>query len=112
MQERQSAEAQNNCSFFLDTSEAKNQLDEFMELLKTRFPDGVPSEIFSNLTSLTLDVVFTEGRSTVGANGTIKVFQGFRFGSRFERLRTAVLTGEWDVHNANAPSKESSATKI
>lgn len=64
-----------------------------MELLKTRFPEGVPSELIDNLASLSRDIVFTDSCSTFGANSTMKVFQGFRFGSSFERIRTAILAG-------------------
>ncbi|MGA2300008.1 MAG: hypothetical protein ABSG77_04845 [Candidatus Acidiferrum sp.] len=97
-QKTKSAETQENCSLFLDTSEAKKQLDELMELLKSRFPGGIPDELISDLASLTFDLVFTDSRSALGANGTKEVFQGFRFGSSFELFRAAVLTGKWDIH--------------
>jgi len=86
------------CSLILDTSIAERQLSELMDLLKSRFPKGIPNELVSNFAGLSLDIFFTDRRSTLGADGSIEVFQGFRFGSGFESLRTAILAGKWDIH--------------
>lgn len=86
------------CSFFLDASAASEQLDKLMELLASRFPDGIPDLLIDDLSSLSLDMVFTDSHSTLSADGTIEVFQRFRFGSSFELFRAAVLAGKWGIH--------------
>jgi hypothetical protein len=70
-----------------------------MGLLKARFPEGIPSELIHNLTSLGRDVIFTDSRSTLCADGTVEIFQSFRFGGSFEFFRTAILTGKFEIHD-------------
>jgi hypothetical protein len=94
--------AMKNCSLVFDTSAVTNQLDDLIGLFKSHFSKGVPSELIGNLEGVALDVVFTDSRSTIGADGTIQVFQGLRLGSAFERLRAAVLAGEWDIHGVSS----------
>jgi hypothetical protein len=100
MQQRSSpiTEAQKVCALSFDTSEIAKQLNELAELLVSRFPDGIPNEILSNFASLSFDVVFADNRSTLNANGTIKISNRLRLGSGFEHLRATVLAGEWNAH--------------
>ena len=78
----------------VDTSIAEQQISELVQLIKSRFPKGVPRHVLSDLKSLSLDVVFSDHSSTLRADGTVKVIQRLRFGSRFESFRTALLTDE------------------
>ena len=62
-------------SLRFDTSEAEAQLGELMGLLESRFPEGIegiPSEFLGNPAGLCLDIIFTDCRSTVRAEGKVR----------------------------------------
>jgi hypothetical protein len=107
MQERSSTVAQTSktCSVFFDTTKIIEQLDELKRLLESRFPQGIPDKILSDLLGLSLDVVFTDSRTTSSADGTIKIVQGMRFGTCFERLGATILAFERDVHKGRSLSR-------
>lgn len=87
-----------------DTSAAQAQLDDLTTLLKSRFPSGIPNQLISDFCGLISDVILTDGGSTVGTDGTVKVLQRLRFGSRFESLTAAILAGEFDVQEITPQS--------
>jgi hypothetical protein len=91
-------ESKKVCSLSFDTTEITAQLDDLEELPESRFPEGVPSQILSDLSGLGLDVVFTDSRTAPGANGALEIFQALRLARSFERFRTTVLALEGDVH--------------
>jgi hypothetical protein len=69
-----------------------------MEWLSSLFPDGIPDGLIAKLLSLEPEIVFTDSRSTVGADGIVEIIQSFRMGSDLEVFKTAVLAGDWDNH--------------
>jgi hypothetical protein len=83
-----------------DMTEVQRQIQELMELVKVQSAEGISDRFLSNLDSLPLDVICAECRSTVRADGTIEIIQGFRLGSSFERLRATVLANKLDVAHA------------
>ena len=87
------------CSLAFDASTIQSQVDELAGLLKSSFPKGVPNDLVGNLAGLVLDVILSDSRTTLGADGTIEILYGLRLGSGFERLRAAVLADEWNIHN-------------
>lgn len=91
----------------IDASEAERQMDEFSELLQSRFLDGIPDQLIRMATELRDDIILTDSSSTLRTDGTIEIVQRFRFGSRLENLRAAILAGEFDVtHDVSDRSRE------
>lgn len=90
-----------NARLRFHTAALSGQLNELIELLKTRFPEGIPSQIISDLQGLSLDIVLSHHSSAVIADGTVEVLKGLRFGSRFEDFRAALLAGKFGVHEAS-----------
>jgi hypothetical protein len=84
-----------------DTAALLGQLNEPIELLKTRFPEGIPNQIISDIQGLSFDIVLSNYGSAVIADGTVEVLQGLRFGSRCEDFRAALLAGKFRVHEAS-----------
>ena len=97
---------QTNCSLAFDTSAIQCQLSELIELLKSRFSESIPDEFIRYVQSLSLDVIFLERSSAVCTDGSRSIIQGISFGSGFERLRAALLAGDWNVgHDENTLSR-------
>jgi hypothetical protein len=87
-----------NVELSFDTSEIDAQLHELCLLLKSRFSEGIPDLVLSDLQSLCVDVVLSNGGTTRSAGGSLEILQRLRFRFSFEDLRAALLTGKRDVH--------------
>jgi len=92
-------------SLIFDAAAAQTQMDELTELLQSRFPEGVPSQILRDFQGLLSDVILSDGGSTLGTDGTIEIVQGLRFGARFESFRAAILAGKFDVQELTPQSQ-------
>lgn len=84
-----------------DTSACSTQVNELIQLLKARFPQGIPDALIGYLDSLPFDVVLCDGGATMLADGTDEVIVRLDFGSRFEQFRTALRTGEFRFHGGS-----------
>jgi hypothetical protein len=92
-------------SLRFNTAAAQTQMDELTELLQSRFPEGVPSQLLRDFQSLLSDVILSDNGSALGTDGTVEILQGLRFGSRFESFRAAILAGKFDIHDGRALSE-------
>jgi hypothetical protein len=80
------------CRLAFDTSALETQIEELEHLLSLNFPDHFQGD----LACLCEDVVFSDCKSTVGADGTVEVRNTLRFGPKFENLVAALRAHERD----------------
>lgn len=83
----------------IDTSRIDEKINVLTSELKSRFPDGIPERVDSELSRLTNDIIFTDFSSAVGADGTRKVVQRVDFGGSFDVFTSALRAGDFDVHD-------------
>jgi hypothetical protein len=88
---------------YFDTAEFDKQLDDFLESVSLLFPDGIPDSLGLQLSEVTSDVIFTDCRSTVGADGVTKIVQSFRAGSSLHIFKTALFAGDCEDHDKRTP---------
>jgi hypothetical protein len=81
--------------FVLDNSAIEQQIKELKELSAQLFPESLPDSLIRELGCLPSDVVISYGATTLGTNGIHQTLIFVRFGSSFDRLRTAMRTGEF-----------------
>ena len=82
-------------SLIFDATEVERQIKELSELIQARFPNGIPDQFLRHFTGISLDVVFSNHSSTLMADGTIELLQGFRLGSCFENLRATIIASKF-----------------
>lgn len=82
----------------IDTSRIDDKINFLTSELKSRFPDGIPERVDSELSRLTNDIIFTDLSSTVGADGTREIVQRVDFGGCFDSFTSALRAGDFDVH--------------
>lgn len=82
----------------IDTSRIDDKITVLTSELKSRFPDGIPERVDSELSRLTIDIIFTDLSSTVGADGTREIVQRVDFGGCFDSFTSALRAGDFDVH--------------
>lgn len=82
----------------IDTSRIDDKITVLTSELKSRFPDGIPERVDSELSRLTNDIIFTDLSSTVGADGTREIVQRVDFGGCFDSFTSALRVGDFDVH--------------
>ncbi|CAM6705312.1 TPA: hypothetical protein RRV19_003621 [Klebsiella pneumoniae] len=82
----------------IDTSRIDDKITVLTSELKSRFPDGIPERVDSELSRLTNDIIFTDLSSTVGADGTREIVQRVDFGGCFDSFTSALRAGDFDVH--------------
>jgi hypothetical protein len=73
-----------------DATLIKKQLDELIELLHSRFPDGVRNDLISKILKLSSDVCLGNCVVTTGTNDTKEIIQSLYFGDSFENLIRAL----------------------
>src|SRR5208283_2625090 len=81
------------CSLGFDVSEISKQASEMAELLNNA---SFPESFTSDLTAMLFDVVLSDAGTTLSTDGTKQVLIRLNFGSRFEKLMTALRTGKLD----------------
>lgn len=82
----------------IDTSRIDDKITVLTSELKSRFPDGIPERVDSELSRLTNDIIFTDLSSTVGADVTREIVQRVDFGGCFDSFTSALRAGDFDVH--------------
>lgn len=83
----------------IDTSRIDKKISSFTADLKSRFPNGIPERIDSELSRLSNDIILGDLSTAVGAGGTRKVIQAVDFGSYFDVFAAALRAGDFDIHN-------------
>ncbi|WP_145536946.1 hypothetical protein [Yersinia alsatica] len=86
----------------LDTTLLNVKIKQLTDLIKSRFPEGVPEGIDSQLTSLSNDIVFIDGPSTVKTTGINQIVQRVDFGFSFDALTAAIRAGNFDFHKSSS----------
>lgn len=84
-----------------DIEEAKAKIDELGILLREVFVDHLPDYIVEYLSSLSSDIIVTDGRATFRADAVLEKHLVIRCGSRFDEFVSALRAGEIDdfIHN-------------
>lgn len=83
----------------IDTSRIDDKITVLASELKSRFPNGIPERIDSELSRLSNDIILGDLSTAVGAGGTRKVVQAVDFGSYFDVFAAALRAGDFDIHN-------------
>jgi hypothetical protein len=81
--------------FVLDNSAIEQQLKELKELSDKLFSENPPESFVRELSRLPSDVVISYGPTALGTDGIHQTVIFARFGSSFDRLGTAMRTGEF-----------------
>lgn len=81
----------------LDVTLLDEKIAQLTEMLKARFPEGIPDGIESHLTSLCNDIVFAERSPAVDTGCIGKIVQRVDFGGSFDVLTAAIRAGDFDV---------------
>jgi hypothetical protein len=79
-----------------DTAEAEAQMKELTELVNGLFPEGPSDEIVENLKRLSLNIILSDRRTTVGADGIGQYIIRPRFGAGYDNLMAAMRAGKID----------------
>ena len=82
----------------IDTLRIDDKIHVLTSELKSRFPDGIPERVDSELSRLTNDIILTDFSSAVGADGAREVVQSVDFGGSFDVFTSALRAGDFDVH--------------
>jgi hypothetical protein len=88
-----------------DMSDGEKQWKELAELLAPLFPDGpesFPHGLVSKLESVGRDVFVRDRSSTVDTDGTTIFVERLRLGRTFDVLRSAIVAGEFEAHDARS----------
>jgi len=100
------------CSLNIETSAIAEQSKEMAELLQTCFPEGIPSDLLSYLKRLFLNIVISDGTSTLGTSGTNEITVRLNFGSDFESFIAALRARKPGlIHNYVASFSHASSDK-
>ncbi len=78
----------------LDTSKIEKQVGETIELLKTRFSEGVPDRTLDKLKGLFPDIILGKFAATPGTGDVGKLTFSPSLGSKFEEFLAALRAGE------------------
>jgi hypothetical protein len=89
-----------------NTTEAEAQMAELSKLLKT--VKHLPDDIVSNLPGLALDILVTDGGTTLSADGIMEKRFLIRFGGSFHNIVSALRADKiYDVAHEIAPLRDS-----
>lgn len=77
-----------------DTSNAEKEIGQIIQLLKSRFPKGVPCKLLRDFECLRFDVAFRDSRSALRANGTVEVFESLGFGGCLQSFAATFRANE------------------
>lgn len=83
----------------IDTSRIDEKISSLTADLKSRFPDGIPERVDSELSRLSNDIILGDFSTAVGAGGARKVIQAVDFGNCFDVFAAALQAGDFDIHN-------------
>lgn len=81
----------------IDAKDTNRQIEEFVESLEARFPDGIPDQISAQLLNLDFGITFAESSSALRADGTVEITQRLRLSDGFERIRAAILADKRNI---------------
>lgn len=78
----------------IDSTETNKTIQDLVILLESRFPQGIPERVVNCLLDFDFRFSLSEGRSTIGADGTIDIIQRIHLLDSVESLAAAVLASE------------------
>ncbi len=87
-------------SITLDTTEINVQISELIKLLKPTIeslPNHLVSLLFSKVSAVANDIVFTDCPSATGT--AFNIIHRVRLGTEYERLTAAIRAGEFNLES-------------